>query len=229
MRILVLMAPAMLCLGACASAGEGAAPVQAAPAAASAAAPTLRAVVAMAPIPNPPEPGRARQAAVSATDGLDPVARVARANAAARVQPSGRNYDGAAQTYPFGAGALYQVYTTPGRVTDIALEAGETLSGTGPVAAGDTTRWIIGDTRSGAGADLRVHILVKPTAPDLRTNLVINTDRRTYHVELRATASTYMALVAWRYPTAAPVADPTLFADPRATNYPNRMYRVVTP
>ncbi|GAO78249.1 conjugative transfer protein TrbG [Sphingopyxis sp. C-1] len=29
---------------------------------------------------------------------------------------------------------------------------------------------------------------------------VINTSRRTYHVELRATPSTYMAAVSWRYP-----------------------------
>jgi type IV secretion system protein VirB9 len=29
---------------------------------------------------------------------------------------------------------------------------------------------------------------------------VINTDRRTYHVELRATAATYMASVSWTYP-----------------------------
>jgi hypothetical protein len=33
-------------------------------------------------------------------------------------------------------------------------------------------------------ARARVHILVKPTRPDIRTNLVINTDRRTYHIEL---------------------------------------------
>jgi type IV secretion system protein VirB9 len=29
---------------------------------------------------------------------------------------------------------------------------------------------------------------------------VINTNRRTYHLELRATPATYMASVAWRYP-----------------------------
>src|SRR3546814_17809242 len=29
---------------------------------------------------------------------------------------------------------------------------------------------------------------------------VINTDRRTYHVELRATAASYMASVSWTYP-----------------------------
>ena len=46
----------------------------------------------------------------------------------------------------------------------------------------------------------RVHILVKPTRPDLITNLVINTDRRTYHLELRSTEKTYMASVSWVYP-----------------------------
>ncbi len=61
-------------------------------------------------------------------------------------------------------------------------------------------RWIIGDTISGAGSTQRVHILVKPTAKDLVTNLVINTDRRTYHIELRATAMTYLASVSWTYP-----------------------------
>src|SRR3546814_15106563 len=32
------------------------------------------------------------------------------------------------------------------------------------------------------------------------TNMIINTDRRTYHVELRATAASYMASVSWTYP-----------------------------
>jgi type IV secretion system protein VirB9 len=61
-------------------------------------------------------------------------------------------------------------------------------------------RWIIGDTESGTGATKRVHILVKPTRPDLVTNLVINTDRRTYHLELRSDEKTYMASVSWDYP-----------------------------
>ncbi len=61
-------------------------------------------------------------------------------------------------------------------------------------------RWIIGDTESGSGATKQVHILVKPTRPELTTNLVINTDRRTYHMELRSTEKTYMASVSWQYP-----------------------------
>ena len=61
-------------------------------------------------------------------------------------------------------------------------------------------RWIVGDTESGSGAGKRVHILVKPTRPDLVSNLVINTDRRTYHMELRSDEKTYMASVSWAYP-----------------------------
>jgi P-type conjugative transfer protein TrbG len=130
----------------------------------------------------------------------NPEVRVDRANAAARVQPDRNGFINAVQVYPYSAGALYQAYTAPGEITDIALQEGEQLVGTGPVAAGDTVRWIIGDTESGAGASKKVHILVKPTRPDLVTNLIINTDRRTYLLELRSTEKTYMASVSWQYP-----------------------------
>lgn len=136
----------------------------------------------------------------------DPRQRIGAANAAARVQPARDGFLNAIQQYPWTDGALFQVYTAPGQVTDIALQEGEQLVVPGPVAAGDTVRWIIGDTISGSGATARVHILVKPTRPDLTTNLVINTDRRTYHLELRATAATYMASVSWTYPHDALIA-----------------------
>ena len=130
----------------------------------------------------------------------DPKHRVNMANAAARVQPTRAGYINAVQVYPFAEGALYQVYAAPGEVTDIALEDGEQLVGSGPVAAGDTVRWIIGDTESGQGTTKKVHILLKPTRPDLVSNLVINTDRHTYHLEMRSTEKTYMASVSWIYP-----------------------------
>ena len=136
----------------------------------------------------------------------DPTSRVSAANAAARVEPARDGFVNAVQSYPYTVGALYQVYTAPGHVTDIVLQEGERLAGTGPVAAGDTARWIIGDTTSGSGPSARVHILVKPTRPDLSTNLVINTDRRTYHLELRATRATWMASVSWSYPADALIA-----------------------
>jgi len=142
-----------------------------------------------------PLPGQSRLP----PESPDPRVRVDRANGAARVQPTRAGYLNAIQVYPFSDGALYQVYAAPGEITDIALEPGEQLTGSGPVAAGDTVRWIIGDTESGAGAAKRVHILVKPTRPDLITNLIINTDRRTYHLELHSDDKTYMASVSWAY------------------------------
>jgi len=135
-----------------------------------------------------------------APEAADPAVRVNQANAAARVQPVRNGFINAVQVYPFSGGALYQVYCAPGQITDIALQEGEQLVGSGPVAAGDTVRWIIGDTESGSGATKKIHILVKPTRPDLVTNLVINTDRRTYFLELRSTEKTYMASVSWQYP-----------------------------
>ena len=129
----------------------------------------------------------------------NPTLRVTQANAAARIEPERDGFLNAVQVYPYSAGALYQVYAAPGEITDIALQESEQLVGSGPVAAGDTVRWIIGTTESGAGATKKTHILVKPTRPSLRTNLVINTDRRTYLLELRSTAKTYMASVSWQY------------------------------
>lgn len=125
---------------------------------------------------------------------------VGAAMVAARVQPERTGFVNAIQIFPYTEGALYQVYAKPGQVTDIALQEGEQLVGSGPVASGDTVRWMIGDTVSGNGPLARVHILVKPVRPDIETNLVINTDRRTYHLELRANPSVYLASVSWTYP-----------------------------
>ena len=129
-----------------------------------------------------------------------PTARVENANTAARVQPRREGYYNAIQIYPWSDGALYQVYAAPGQITDIALEPGESLTGAGPIAAGDTARWIIGDTESGSGVTRRVHVLVKPSRADITTNLVVTTDRRTYMLELRSGQKPYMPAVAWAYP-----------------------------
>jgi len=119
------------------------------------------------------------------------------ANRSAIVEPDSDNYLNAIQLYPYTPGSLYQVYTSPSQVTDIALEKGEALTS---VSAGDTERWTVGDTVSGSGPNEQVHILVKPMAPKLSTNAVITTTKRTYYLDLKSFADTYMAAVSWRYP-----------------------------
>lgn len=128
---------------------------------------------------------------------LKPYQTIDNANASAAVEPDAGNFINAIQIYPYTIGALYQVYTAPQQVTDIALQPGEELMS---VSAGDTVRWVLGDTVSGSGENEQVHILVKPISSGLTTNLIITTSKRTYHVEMKSFRETYMAAVSWRYP-----------------------------
>ncbi|HBO2738439.1 MULTISPECIES: P-type conjugative transfer protein TrbG [Pseudomonas] len=136
-------------------------------------------------------------AAPAAPEPEDEKVRVSRANAEARIAPTREGYVNAIQVWPFTDGALYQVYAAPGRVTVVSLQPGEELV---TVAAGDTVRWIVGDTSSGSGDALRVNVLVKPIRSGLKTNLVITTSRRTYLLELTSTEKAWMASVSWDYP-----------------------------
>jgi len=128
---------------------------------------------------------------------IAPAARVSVANRSATREPVADGYINAMQVYPFAEGALYRLYAAPERITDIALQPGETLVA---IAAGDTARWTVGDTTSGSGATRRTHILVKPFTAGLDTNLVITTDRRSYHLQLESTPGTAMAALSWSYP-----------------------------
>ncbi|WP_297494656.1 P-type conjugative transfer protein TrbG [Acidocella sp.] len=179
-------------------------------------------------VPQPlPLPGQLMPppSAPSVADKRPPTQRVDAANEAALLEPTKYGYVNATQVYPFTEGALYRVYAAPEQVTDIALQPTEKLVS---VAAGDTVRWVVGNTTSGTGAAAQVHILVKPFAPGLTTNLVIMTDRRSYHLEMDSTDHTSMAAISWTYPddqlfalqqqnqqadAAAPVAENVALAD----------------
>lgn len=165
----------------------------------------------------PPTPANVKAPPVALTKVAAPASRsrrpakranaaeagVARANRAATFQPAAPGFVNAVQVYPFSDGAVYQVYAAAERVTDIALQPGEALIS---VAAGDTVRWVIGDTTSGSGADKRTHILIKPFSAGLSTNLLITSARRTYHLALASTSATAMVALSWTYPQDALVA-----------------------
>jgi len=129
--------------------------------------------------------------------------RVGAANRAATLEPTAASSINATQVYPFADGAVYHLLAAPGQVTDIALQPGEVL---GAVAAGDTARWVIGDTSSGSGDSKRTHVLVKPVASGLSTNIVITTDRRTYHLTLTSADHVAMVALSWTYPQDALIA-----------------------
>lgn len=51
-----------------------------------------------------------------------------------------------------------------------------------------------------------VSILIKPFSAGLRTNLIITTDRRVYHLQLESRAATAMVALSWTYPQDALIA-----------------------
>lgn len=134
---------------------------------------------------------------------LAPNSTVVDANRTGTIEPAPRAFINASALMPFVESMIYHVYTAPERVTDIALQPGEVL---GAVASGDTARWVIGDASSGTGADKRSHVLIKPFSVGLTTNLVITTDRRTYHLTVSSGAGAPMSSLSWTYPQDALIA-----------------------
>ncbi len=101
--------------------------------------------------------------------------------------------------YTYRSGMVYQVVTTPNFITDIMLEPGEYLVSS--PAAGDTERWILGEASSGENEHARTHIYVKPLMAGLKTNYIIATNRRVYHLDLTSSLLGGMRSVGWNYPT----------------------------
>ena len=155
-----------------------------------------------APIPDQKRPMPAGRGA-AATGGAKrtpapPQQVVSDANRKASQAPDAAGYFNAIVQYSYEPGTLYQVYAAPMRITDIALEPGEHILG--QPASGDVVRWLLAIGKSISSGVEQSHIYLKPTRPDLETNLAINTDRRSYLLELRSYTDTYMAAVVWRYP-----------------------------
>lgn len=128
----------------------------------------------------------------------NPAAVIQQANKHARHSPDQAGYSNAMMRYDFDEGALYEVHTAPLRLTTIQLQPGEEVQG--KPAAGDTARWLLGVNTSQVNGQSQQHVLIKPKAPNLQTSLVINTNRRTYLLDLSSHPETWMAAVSWRYP-----------------------------
>jgi type IV secretion system protein VirB9 len=67
--------------------------------------------------------------------------------------------------------------------------------------------------------------MVKPTRPSIETNLVVNTDRRTYLIELRSREKPYMPSVAWFYPEDRPRRARAVSPTPVLPDLSQRLYR----
>jgi len=190
-----------LIAGACAPAPKPALYVQAKatpepapPAVARPAEPTMVVAPSTQQRPMPP------RSAARSSGGSKPSSRqaAADANLKASQAPDRSDYFNAIVQYAYEPGTLYQVYAEPMRITDIALQPGEKILG--QPASGDVVRWLLALGKSMDHGVEQWHVYLKPTRPELETNLAINTDRRSYLLELHSYADTYMAAIVWHYP-----------------------------
>jgi type IV secretion system protein VirB9 len=154
------------------------------------AAPAVAPITSTAPSPRvhrirrgPPPPG---YAAVTA------------ANAGARAYATPDAYINAVLFYDYEAGRIYTLQTSPRFLTTVLLRPGEKLIAK---AAGDTVRWVLGETVQGSGANQQVVVLIKPIRGGLKTNVVLTTDQRTYLLEaVSREGGTYTSAISWNYP-----------------------------
>lgn len=80
---------------------------------------------------------------------------------------------------------------------DVALEGGEHILS---VQIGDSSRWSVDTAISGSGENEVEHLIIKPYESNLKTSLMISTDRRAYHLSLRSSVEEYMPSVRFMYP-----------------------------
>jgi type IV secretion system protein VirB9 len=90
-----------------------------------------------------------------------------------------------------------KIVCRPMYVTDVILQPGEAVTGVHP---GDPVRWTFTPSRSGAGGMEQTHVLIKPLMADISTNVIVNTDRRTYQFDLMSSAKDFMPSVSFSYP-----------------------------
>lgn len=82
------------------------------------------------------------------------------------------------------------------QVCDVELQAGEQLNN---LNVGDP-RFTVEPAISGAGAAETLHLVIKPLDVGLQTTLVVTTNRRTYHLNLRSHRTEFMPRVVFTFP-----------------------------
>jgi type IV secretion system protein TrbG len=80
---------------------------------------------------------------------------------------------------------------------DVTLQPGEVVL---QVDVGDSARWKVSPATSGNGDQAVTHLIVKPADAGLSSNMIVNTDRRTYNIHLVSKKDNWMPKVAFSYP-----------------------------
>ena len=140
------------------------------------------------------------------------------ANKKALIKPHSDQYFNSMLTYAYMPGAVYTIYTSSGKVTDIEMQPGEKVTN---IATADSANWQVQTSPSGSGKDQIMHILVKPMISEAGDNtVVVLTNKRTYHLYLKMTNNdTFMVAVKWNYPN----SDGSMFVKATSKDKKNTM------
>lgn len=102
--------------------------------------------------------------------------------------------------FPYGQ-AMPKLTCSPGRACDIEMEGGEKAK---KVVLGDGVNWSWEPAESIEKGKTTQHVVVSPKDKDIETNVIITTDRRTYHIRLYSpkVEGAYLNRVGFYYPEA---------------------------
>lgn len=95
--------------------------------------------------------------------------------------------------YEYKPDSLFNVNVQMGFISDIQLKAGEKVIN---IDAGDTKRWLIDQATVGGTA----HVYIKPLAPGIQTNMIINTEQHSYRLYLVSVSENYTPIVQFVFP-----------------------------
>lgn len=167
-----------------AAGGAGAAAARAIPGHMQVAAPQL--VVAQSKPPVPVHIGLpARKALLESRDWAE------NPRAVPSLDPSGRVMFAYSESAP-------TIVCAPIHVCDVELQPGEVVQGAPHI--GDSVRWLVSPAVSGTDEHRVTHLIIKPTEAGLDTNLIVPTDRHTYHLRLVSSVTRYVSSVGFVYP-----------------------------
>ncbi len=108
------------------------------------------------------------------------------------------NLQGNSFYYVYKANKMYEIYIAPGKVTAIILQADEHLINA--PALGEVSFFSIGAVDAYYDGELRQQIHIKALTSSSSTNIILNTNKRSYFLLLRSRPFTYMVAVLWHYP-----------------------------
>ena len=108
------------------------------------------------------------------------------------------DFDNSIAVYDFIPNKIYEIITSPGKITDFQLKPGEQISGTPFVT--DSTNWKFTMGTSVENGQTIQPLFISPLQVGLDTSMIVLTDQRTYRFRMASFENQYMTGLSFRYP-----------------------------